>query len=846
MIVANINNSLIVAENTQNYLFETPQKKYIAVLVDRSWVKDLLSYEIPNDLVIKPGDILTVPFGDEQLGAIAVKFIDQIPADLEANQIRKVIDVVQSGFFSEDYWQLLTKIADYYFTPLMQVIKVALPPGLLSKSQTRIKLIAEENGEFKYKFQRYKWEQDGLLSFTAKQILQLLLKQNDGDYSRRFLVGKVKNFQRGFRELQNRKWVESYLHTPKNQSEKLQKAVTFIGDDLDDNLTEKQREVLITLKRQGGDLWLTDLVDLCKLGSNSVVETLAKKGFVTIESREKLRLLVEPPVKRDQNKDLTVEQKTALDTINNLSEFAEVLLHGITGSGKTEVYLQAIAPILAQEKSVLVLVPEIGLTPQLTDRFKARFGDKVFVYHSALSDGERYDTWRQMLSGDSQVVIGTRSAIFAPLPDLGLIILDEEHDHSFKQDQPMPNYHARTVAKWRSQLVNCTLILGSATPSLESYTSIKKNSENSDNKYYLSLPTRVYDRPLPPVQIVDMRNELKAGNRTMFSRDLRLALEQLQRDKKQGILFVHRRGHSTFVSCRSCGFVIECPNCDVSLSYHFLGTEQSKFLQCHYCNFQRSHPDKCPDCDSPYLKFFGSGTQKVEEELKKYFPELKIIRFDSDTTTKKYSHRDLLTKFAKGEADILLGTQMLTKGLDLPQVTLVGIVVADGLLYLSDYRAAERAFQTFTQVAGRSGRGEDPGRVIVQTYTPDHPVVLALEHHDYQRFSQEELAQRLELNYPPYGRLILLKLSSIEPEQVERSAEKIAEFLEQETEESRGYELLGPAPASILRVNNRYRWQIMLKFPSDQLPKIPDWEKVRSLCHFSVNLTIDVDPLNMW
>ncbi|MBE9054328.1 primosomal protein N', partial [Nostocales cyanobacterium LEGE 11386] len=354
-------------------------------------------------------------------------------------------------------------------------------------------------------------------------------------------------------------------------------------------------------------------------------------------------------------------------------------------------------------------------------------------------------------------------------------------------------------------------------------------------------PERIHSRPLPPVELVDMRLELQQGNRSIFSRSLQTALNQLQEKQQQGILFIHRRGHSTFVSCRSCGYVMECPYCDVSLSYHHTEEGAPQLLRCHYCNYTRPHPQHCPECGSPYLKFFGSGTQRVAQELTRQFPQLSFIRFDSDTTRNKGAHRTLLTQFANGEAHLLVGTQMLTKGLDLPQVTLVGVVAADGLLHLSDYRASERAFQTLTQVAGRAGRGDDPGRVIVQTYTPEHPVIEAMQQHDYQSFSQAELEQRQALNYPPYGRLILLRLSSLDPIQVQNTAQIIATALSNQE----GFEILGPAPASIVRVANRYRWQILLKFAPDALPQLPDWESVRSLCSDSVNLTIDVDPLNI-
>ncbi|MDP5337407.1 MAG: primosomal protein N', partial [Nodularia sp. (in: cyanobacteria)] len=369
--------------------------------------------------------------------------------------------------------------------------------------------------------------------------------------------------------------------------------------------------------------------------------------------------------------------------------------------------------------------------------------------------------------------------------------------------------------------------------------------ERLTHSYYLSLPERINSRPLPPVELVDMRLELQQGNRSIFSRSLQTALQQLEEKQQQGILFIHRRGHSTFVSCRSCGYVMECPHCDVSLAYHQTEEGAPQILRCHYCNYTRSHPPQCPECSSPYLKFFGSGTQRVAQELAKQFPQLSYIRFDSDTTRNKGSHRQLLTRFANGEAHLLVGTQMITKGLDLPQVTLVGVVSADGLLHLSDYRASERAFQTLTQVAGRAGRGDDPGRVIVQTYTPEHAVIGAVRQHDYQSFSQTELEERQALNYPPYGRLILLRLSSLDPIQVQNTAQIIATALSS----SKGFDILGPAPASVARVANRFRWQIMLKFDPDALPNLPDWESMRSLCpnsgDKSVSLTIDVDPLNI-
>lgn len=834
--------TLIASEPGASYESDSSPSRLIEVLVDCPGVQGIYTYRLPNQLTAQPGDVLSVPFGTQILGAIAIRLVERIPADLAPDKIRDVEDVVNVGFFPKAYWELLNRVAEYYYTSLIQVIRVALPPGLLGRSQRRIRLIKETKRGI-----------DAFLSPTARQILELLQAQSDGNYSFVYIQRQVKGANRGLRELLRVSLVESYLEPPRLGRPKLQKAVMLVGSGFERDITTRQREILEVLRRRGGDMWLSQLLQTCHT-SSSTLKALEQKGYILIQEREVLRTEQGPLLAEDLPKALTAAQSQALATITQLNEFAKVLLHGVTGSGKTEVYLQAIAPLLQQRKSALVLVPEIGLTPQLTDRFRARFGNKVCVYHSALSDGERYDTWRQMLTGEPQVVIGTRSAVFAPLPRLGLIILDEEHDSSFKQDSPIPTYHARTVAEWRAELEDCPLVLGSATPSLETWVSIKSQSsvissneqlttDNGQQTYYLSLPERVESRPLPPIEVVDMRQELQEGNRSIFSRSLQDALQQMQEREQQGILFIHRRGHSTFVSCRSCGCVIECPNCDVSLAYHHIEAGAPQVLRCHYCNFTRSHPRNCPECNSPYLKFFGSGTQRVAQELAQQFPQLRFIRFDSDTTRTKGSHRTLLTRFTMGEADLLVGTQMLTKGLDLPQVTLVGVVAADGLLNLADYRASERAFQTLTQVAGRAGRGDDPGQVIIQTYSPDHPVIQAVQRHEYEAFTEAELQQREALNYPPYGRLILLRLSSTDSAVVEDTAQQVADVLNSKHDES-GYEILGPAPASILRVSNRYRWQILLKFTHSSIA-LPDWEQVRSLCPSSVSLTIDVDPLNL-
>jgi primosomal protein N' (replication factor Y) (superfamily II helicase) len=857
------------------------QLPYVEVLVDCPGHTGLLTYRVPAQTPIAPGDILSVDFGAQQVGAIAVRLSATPPPDLLPNQIREVAEVVSDSLFPPGYWALLERVADYYYTPLMTAIRVALPPGLLQRSQRRVRLLITKIPESKP------------ISSTAQRIVELLQSAATQDgYAWRYLQQKVRGADKGLRELKQLGWIEITLEPPASSTQpKRQQKVTLLSQDAED-LTPRQREILATLAHHGGELWLQDLLKHSKTTAPTL-QKIAQAGCIAITLEERLRL-EDHAVSRDRPLVLTEDQQKALAAIHGLSGCATVLLHGVTGSGKTEVYLQAIAPILRQGKSALVLVPEIGLTPQLTDRFRARFGARVRVYHSALSDGERYDTWRYLLNKEPQVVIGTRSAVFAPLPNLGVIILDEEHDSGYKQEQPAPCYHARMVAGWRSELSDCPLILGSATPSLETYTLHYPNSsegisssvsppahytspsapptlggndprlcisppklgglgglmQGAQQRYYLSLPHRVQSRPLPPITIVDMREELQNGNRSMFSQTLQSALHALKEKNQQGILFVQRRGHSTFVSCRSCGYVMDCPNCSVSLTYHHESPQRNPLLRCHYCNFIQQQPKDCPACTSPYFKFFGTGTQRVIETLTEDFPELRLLRFDSDTTRRKGAHRDLLGQFAEGEADLLVGTQMLTKGIDLPQVQLVGVLAADGLLNLPDFRASERAVQTLLQVAGRAGRGEMPGQVIMQTYCPETPEIGAVQRYEFQACVDAELKKRAELNYPPYGQLILLRLSSPEAEQVEKTAEKVADVLRAAIERDQvSVEVLGPAPANILRVAGRFRWQLMVKMLPNLGGNSHDWrlplQEMQHCCDKNVRLTIDVDPLSL-
>ncbi|WP_055073727.1 primosomal protein N' [Pseudanabaena sp. 'Roaring Creek'] len=824
-------------------LIDGNKENFVNVIVDCIGIDDLLAYRIPEDIDIQIGDILSVPLGNRQVGAIALQICDTAQVADTTTEIKSVIAVVSSGIFPKTYWEMLTLTADYYRTPLMQTIKTALPPKLLDQSHYRIKVKRENTIPEKQERESPK------LPKAAQMVWEFLQAHQDNSkgISRRYIYQKLGRYtSSGLKELQKLAWIETTLELPNRPKPKYEDIVILLKAP-DRELRERQIEVLTILQHQGGECLKTQLYKLAKTTA-STVQNLADKGYLVISKQESLRLGGKShTVTRDRPKDLNADQDAALQQI--LKAIADrhathFLLHGVTGSGKTEVYLQAIAPVLESGKSALVLVPEIGLTPQLTDRFRARFGDaKVSVYHSQLSEGERFDTWRLMLAGEAQVVIGTRSAVFAPLSNLGLIVMDEEHDPSFKQDRPQPCYHARTIALWRSHLENVPLILGSATPSAETLFAQKEN-----NSIYLEMPHRIGNKPMPPIEVVDMRDEFKAGNYSILSRQLQEAIAEMLEKKQQGILFIHRRGYSTFVSCRSCGYVAECPNCDVSLSYHdpinpTALQPKSAHLRCHYCNYTQIQPKSCPQCSSPYFKHFGSGTQKVEQELAKLFPNIRLIRFDSDTTQNKDRHRLLIDQFRSGEADLLVGTQMLTKGLDIPQVTLVGVVSADGLLNFSDYRAGERAAQTLLQVAGRAGRGEEEGRVIMQTYTPEHPAIQAVQQYRLDEFMQTELAMRESLSYPPKGQMVLIHLSSEQEQAVEKSADELASYLRQL---GNNWDVLGATPAAITKVSNRYRWQILLKFAPEVLPDVPSLEELRMLVNSkAVRVAIDVDPLTI-
>ncbi|MCK5526927.1 MAG: primosomal protein N', partial [Candidatus Latescibacteria bacterium] len=572
------------------------------------------------------------------------------------------------------------------------------------------------------------------------------------------------------------------------------------------------------------------------------LKALEQKGWVRISWEEKIRdPFKEMSFEPSQRLTLTSAQRDALDGVKEAicaGTFRTVLLYGITGSGKTQVYIEAIAKTLAMGRSAIVLVPEISLTPQTVRRFRAHFGDEVAVLHSGLSGGERYDAWRMIRRGERKIVVGARSAVFAPLDNLGLIVVDEEHESTYKQYDTTPRYHARDVATVRARDAGAVVILGSATPSLESY----RNAQAG--KFALSrLPERIDDRRLPEVEIVDMRKEKEAGNWSFFSNSLKEGIAERLERKEQVILLQNRRGYASFIQCPDCGHAFHCPHCQVTLTYHASG----RWLICHYCGLRRRAPSICPECHGHRLKYRGIGTERVEAELETLFPEARIVRMDRDTTGTKGAHYRLLERFRKKEADILLGTQMVAKGLDFAEVTLVGVISADTALNLPDFRAGERTFQLLTQVAGRTGRGDRTGWVIIQTYNPDDEAIRFARRHDFEGYAKMELANREELGYPPFGKLVRMLFRSKSEEAVQRISEQYGTALRKAV--GGRVEVLGPVEAPMSRIKDYYRWHLLLRGKGSKSLRTLAMEVHRTgradAKNHEVIVTIDVDPAGM-
>ena len=587
----------------------------------------------------------------------------------------------------------------------------------------------------------------------------------------------------------------------------LKKEIEEIEDDIDNGIikSDKQKRVLNFLIQNEG-IQTTDLEAITDTTS-AVLKALEKKEYIEIiEEKVERNPFINKKVEPTKKLQLTSEQKKAFDEINeNIqnNKNKEYLIYGVTGSGKTEIYLQLIDEILKKNKTSIVLVPEISLTPQMVDRFIARFGEKkIAVLHSKLSIGERYDQWNKIKNGECKIVIGARSAIFAPVQNLGLIIIDEEHDSSYKSETS-PRYNAKELAGFIAKQNNIPLVLGSATPDICSFYKAQ-----TGNIELITLTKRANKSSLPKVEVVDLRQELANGNRSILSVKLYSAIEENIKNKKQTILFLNRRGFSTFVMCRDCGYTVKCKNCNITMTYHSKGNK----LKCHYCGHEQKNLVECPECKSKNIKYFGTGTQKLEEEINKLFPTATTIRMDVDTVTKKDSHEEILNKFKNDNIDILIGTQMVVKGHHFPNVTLVGVIAADNSLYIEDYRANERTFQILTQVAGRAGRDKLPGKVIIQTYNPENFAIECSQKQDYNIFYDTEIELRKQLKYPPFCDIISIGLTDIDEYKIGKIAEAIYNNLNILINKYNiKLVVYKPLPCPIDKIKNKYRWRIILK-----------------------------------
>ena len=592
-------------------------------------------------------------------------------------------------------------------------------------------------------------------------------------------------------------------------------------DNIDySKLTSKQLEI-VKLCLEKKNVIKKELVNI----SSSSLSTLVKKGILIEELVDHYRVSYNEKI--EPKKELTVDQREVVDEVLKNPLHCTYLLYGVTGSGKTEVYMELIEDALKTGKTSIVLVPEISLTPQMVLRFQKRFGNNIAALHSALSDGEKYDEWRRIVSGDAKIVIGARSAIFAPLKNIGMIIVDEEHSDSYKQDDSNPRYNAKDVAILRGKYHNCPVIMGSATPTLESFARAKKGVFK-----LLELPNRINGKKLPNIKIIDM-NEMMKKTTGHFSLDLLNAIKvRLERDE-QVILLLNRRGYSSFVTCKNCGYTFKCPNCDITLTYH----KSSNTLRCHYCGYGTKVYDTCPECHEKSISDLGVGTEKVEEELNKLLPDSKILRMDFDTTSRKGMHEKMIMAFKNQEYNILLGTQIVSKGLDFDNVTLVGVINADTSLNIPDFRSSETTFSLLAQVAGRAGRSDKEGEVIIQTFNPEHYAIKYTKNHDYLGFYQQEMFIRRELKYPPFYYICYLRISGKDSNYILCEANKIKRVLENNLDSTI---ILGPSPANIFRLSNIYRYGIILKYKKDGnlrevLNKIIDHYKDNSRIKIDIN-----------
>lgn len=779
-------------------------------------------YLIPEQLseVIQPGMRVIVPFGPRKIQG----FVTSLKSHSEFKKLREIIEPMElEPVLNKELLELGDWLTEHTLCFKIFAYQVMLPAALKAKYEKKVQLAV------------------GVQLADLTEPLQALFENKIMvDWEDALKNGMVPLLQK---EAAKGKLEVTYIVKEKVKKKQLKfvRPVVSVAE-LKEVLksfpkkAEKQKQVLSYFVDHFDPIELRQLVAEIKTTSSTIKALVEKKLLIEYDMEVYRDPFEDRAFKRTKPLPLTNSQQTAIAPILNSIESNRhevFLLYGVTGSGKTEIYLQSIQEVIERGQEAIVLVPEISLTPQMVNRFKGRFGDLVAVLHSGLSAGEKYDEWRKIQRKEVKVAVGARSAIFAPFENLGIVIIDEEHETSYKQEE-MPRYHARDVAIERAKNYNCPVVLGSATPSLESFARAQKKVY-----HLLSLPTRMNNQSLPSVEIIDMREELRNGNRSMFSSKLFEMLKDRIEKKQQSVLFLNKRGHSSFVMCRDCGYVMNCPNCDISLTYHRVHEQ----MKCHYCGYESHVLRQCPECASEYIRYFGTGTQKVEDELGKILPEARVIRMDVDTTGRKGSHERLLTDFQNGKADILLGTQMIAKGLDFPNITLVGVLSADTMLHLPDFRASEKTFQLLTQVSGRAGRHQLPGEVIIQTYTPEHYSVELAGTQDYDLFYQQEMMMRKTHHYPPFYYLSLITVSHEQLMTVVTATEKIVNYVRSQV--SNDAVVLGPAASPIPRINNRYRYQCLIKYKREpnltkMLKTILDQYQTDTKSGLLV--TIDVNP----
>jgi primosomal protein N' (replication factor Y) len=784
------------------------------------------SYAVPDGMGVCEGQAVLVPFGEKVLQGVVLELSPR-PA---VEDTREIIDIIEPRpLLSLHHLSLARWISDYYLSPLFDAVALMLPPGFERRAVTYLNAARPDIDS-------------SSLNNHQRKILDIIVRQGRVALKRlEKSLGKKKASAAVAAMVRQGLLARSYELGPVKVRPKKELYLSLTGDiskasplppgqaALFRYLVEKKVSVPWSeARRQTGS-------------SKSVATALVRRGLVAFQEIDVRRepfsyenIIPSHPLS------LTPGQQAAFYSIQDgLNEAVGgsappgvFLLHGVTGSGKTEIYLQALAEAVKLGKKGIVLVPEIALTPQTIERFAARFPGRVAVLHSRLALGEQYDEWHRIRSGEFDVVIGSRSAVFAPQPDLGLIVIDEEHEWTYKQDGS-PHYHACDVAVKLSELTGSVVLLGSATPDVESFYKAR-NGEY----HLLELPERVVPAagsPLPRVELVDMREELKVGNRGLFSRSLTQAINEAVAAGEQVILFLNRRGGATFIQCRRCGFVLRCRRCEVPLSQHIA----EDVLSCHQCGYKAPVPEVCPNCSSRQLKFLGAGTQKLEQEIRYEFPRARQLRWDSDVTRGRVSHESILKKFRNHEAEILVGTQMVAKGLDVPSVTLVGVVSADTSLNLPDFRAGERTFQLLSQVAGRAGRGPSGGRVIIQTYSPEHYAIQAAARHDYASFYEQEITFRRQLRLPPFNSLARLVYVHTNDAVCQREAENMKNQLLTEIDARGvgGIDIIGPAPAFIHRLRGRFRWQLVLRGR--------ELSAFLSPLSFPQGWTVDIDPIGL-